>query len=119
MGLDQDNGLLPSDLTAEHWAMMELHVCTREGEMLRAFAIGDNAELIIGRDESCDIQIRAQTVSREHCSIEFIGEEMMLRDLKSSGGTYLNGERVDNVRIEDGMEVSVGPAVLKFLDAEF
>lgn len=99
--------------------MMELHVCTREGEMLRAFAIGDNAELIIGRDESCDIQIRAQTVSREHCSIEFIGEEMMLRDLKSSGGTYLNGERVDNVRIEDGMEVSVGPAVLKFLDAEF
>jgi adenylate cyclase len=97
--------------------MMELHICSREGTVLRAFALGDEAEVIIGRDDSCDIQIRARSVSREHCSIEREGDQFVLRDLGSSGGTLLDGERVERVRLEDGMEVQVGPAVLRFYES--
>ena len=47
---------------------------------------------------------------------EHEGDAFVLRDLGSSSGTFINGERVDKVRLEDGMEVSLGPAVLKFFD---
>lgn len=97
--------------------MMELHVCNKAGTLLKAFALGDNAEVIVGRDESCDIRIMAQSVSREHCAIEHEGEELVLRDLGSSGGTFMNGEKIDKVRLSDGMEIAVGPAVLKFFEA--
>jgi pSer/pThr/pTyr-binding forkhead associated (FHA) protein len=97
--------------------MMELHVCNRDGILLRAFALGENKEVIVGRDETCDIRIMAKSVSREHCAIEQDGEELVLRDLGSSGGTYLEGNRVEKVKLHDGVEVAVGPAVLKFFDS--
>ena len=97
--------------------MMELHVCNRAGVLLRAFALGDNKEVIVGRDETCDVRILSKSVSREHCAIEQDGDQMVLRDLGSSGGTYLEGNRVDKVNLEDGMEIGVGPAVLKFYES--
>jgi len=97
--------------------MMELHVYNRAGERLRAFALGDSKEVIVGRDETCDIRILAKSVSREHCAIEQDGEELVLRDLGSSGGTFMGGKKIEKVRLEDGMEINVGPAVLKFYDS--
>lgn len=99
--------------------MMELHVCNRAGVLLRAFALGDNKEVIVGRDETCDVRIVAPSVSREHCAIEQDGEELVLRDLGSSGGTFLEGNKVDKIKLEDGMEIGVGPAVLKFYESGF
>lgn len=97
--------------------MMELHICNKAGSMLRAFALGEVPELIIGRDDTCDVRIIARSVSREHCAIEREGDDFILRDLESSGGTYLDGAKIDRVRLEDGMEISVGPAVLKFYES--
>lgn len=94
--------------------MLEVHICSRNGALIRAFAVGDTPELIVGRDEECDIRIKAQNVSREHCAIEKEDDGFILRDLGSTGGTFVNGERIDRIRLEDGLEVSVGPAILKF-----
>ena len=99
--------------------MFELHVCSRKGDVLKAFALGDREEVIVGRDPTCDIQIRANSVSREHCSIESEGDDMFLRDLGSKAGCQVNGQKVDRIRLEDGVEIAVGPAVLKFFDAGF
>lgn len=100
--------------------MMELHVCNNStGDLVRKFALGDVGELLIGRDSDCDIRIRSASISREHCSIE--QDEtgaMLLRDTDSKGGTFVEGKKIDSVRIEDGLEVVIGPAVLKFYDAE-
>jgi adenylate cyclase len=94
--------------------MMELHVCNKSGALLRAFALGDNPEVIVGRDETCDVRILAKSVSREHCAIEMQGDDLVLRDLDSSGGTYVDGSRITTVPVRPGMEVAIGPAVLKF-----
>jgi len=97
--------------------MMEMHVVNHAtGVRLRAFALGDTAEVIVGRDSACDVQINAPSVSREHCVIEHVDGDHRLRDLDSTGGTWVDGNRITEIRIEDGMEVTVGPAMLRFVD---
>lgn len=102
------------------FTMMELHVCKNTtGELVRKFAVGDVSELLIGRDSDCDIRIRSASISREHCTIEQDEHgAMLLKDSDSTGGTFVEGQKIDSVRIEDGLEVVIGPAVLKFYDAE-
>ena len=101
--------------------MMEVHVCNQDGVLLRAYALGDDRddqdvmEVVIGRDSHCDICIENSSVSREHCVIERQGVGLVLRDLASTGGTFLDGNRLDEVRLTDGLEITVGPAVLKFV----
>ena len=94
---------------------MEVHVCNKDGVLLRAYALGDGQEVMIGRDSHCDICIENSSVSRAHCVVERHGVGFVLRDLASTGGTYLGGDRLDEVRLTDGLEVTVGPAVLKFV----
>lgn len=99
--------------------MMELHICARNGgKVLRKFAIGDLEELIIGRDEDCDIRIKSPVVSREHCTIEQDSTgSLVLTDSESTAGTFVDDKKIDSVRLEDGLEVVIGPAVLKFYDS--
>ena len=97
--------------------MYELQVCSKTGQLLRSFALGDDQEVIVGRDATCDIQINVKSVSREHCAIDSDSGDMYVRDLGSTGGTYVDGKKIERIRIEDGIQVSVGPAVLKFIDA--
>ena len=96
--------------------MMEVHICNCDGAVLRAFALGDSEEVIIGRDQHCDIRIKSSSVSREHCVIDRQGESLVLRDLDSTGGTFASGDRLEAVKLTDGLEVSIGPAVLRFVE---
>ena len=96
--------------------MMEVHICNSDGVVLRAFALGDSEEVIIGRDRHCDIRIESSAVSREHCVIERQGQSLVLRDLDSTGGTFADGDRLGKVKLRDGLEVSVGPALLRFVE---
>ena len=99
--------------------MMELHICTRNsGKLLRKFALGDLDELLIGRDADCDIRIKAPSVSREHCTIELDSNgSLILIDNNSTCGTFVDEKKIEQVRVEDGLEVVVGPAVLKFYNS--
>ena len=54
----------------------------------------DQMQLTIGRDKSNDIVLNAPTVSRFHAQIERAGQRYRLRDLRSSNGTYVNGQAV-------------------------
>ena len=98
--------------------MMELHVCSKSGALLRSYALGDNTEILVGRDERCDVRILAKSVSREHCAIEHREGSLVLRDLGSSGGTFVDGNRVTTVPVSDGLTVDVGPAVLRFHEGD-
>jgi DNA-binding winged helix-turn-helix (wHTH) protein len=73
----------------------------------------------IGRAVDSDIVITSRRVSREHSRVERQGRHVMLVDLGSTNGTFLNGERVlAPVRLRDGDSVSVGDVVLVFHDPE-
>ncbi len=98
--------------------MMEVHICSRNGALLRAFALGDTEEVIIGRDDGCDIRINSQAVSREHCCIEQDGETFFLRDLDSTAGTIVEGNRIERIPLTHGLSAEIGPAILKFFHGE-
>jgi pSer/pThr/pTyr-binding forkhead associated (FHA) protein len=63
--------------------------------------------LTIGRGDSCDLQILEGHVSRQHARLEAIGDTVWLKDLESSNGSYVNGERlVGAVRVFHGDELT-------------
>lgn len=65
---------------------------------------------IIGRGGESKIKLPASTVSRQHCEIYEYEGQIAIRDLGSSNGTVVNGQRIDGptfISAED--EVTVGP----------
>jgi hypothetical protein len=56
--------------------------------------------LNIGRLESNDVVLDDYKVSREHAVLKHNGREIVLVDLASTYGTFVNGERVDRVALQ-------------------
>ena len=56
----------------------------------------------IGRVESADLQIDDSRVSREHAVILREGKTYRIRDLHSTNGTLLNGQRIQDAELTDG-----------------
>ncbi len=75
----------------------------------------DRPSLIIGRSSKADIQIDQEAVSRNHCKIINTGKTIMLRDLGSTNGTYINDELVDEYVLRDGDFIKIGRCIFKFL----
>jgi ABC-type multidrug transport system ATPase subunit/pSer/pThr/pTyr-binding forkhead associated (FHA) protein len=65
-------------------------------------------QIVIGRDDSCDLVIDADNVSRRHAEISWQGGEAQLRDLGSRNGTRVNGERVSAAPLTAGDEIGIG-----------
>ena len=74
--------------------------------VLRAFPF------TIGRVESADLQIDSSRVSREHAVIVKEQDGFRIRDLGSTNGTFLNGEPIEEARLNDG-------DILTIADTEF
>lgn len=67
---------------------------------------------IVGRSESCSLPIDSHRVSREHATIEQVGDGLAVRDLASTNGTFVNGQRIESAELNDG-------DLLVFADTEF
>jgi predicted component of type VI protein secretion system len=67
-------------------------------------------EVWIGRDENCLVRMTSSEVSRRHCSLTPTGRGLLLRDLNSQNGTFVNALRVDDeVMLQSGDRLTVGP----------
>jgi EAL domain-containing protein (putative c-di-GMP-specific phosphodiesterase class I) len=66
----------------------------------------------VGRTETADLFLDSSRASREHALIESDGETYRVRDLGSTNGTFLNGQRIDEGSLHDG-------DVVLFADLEF
>lgn len=79
----------------------------------RAFPLQDGVN-ILGRDRSADVWIDDGTVSRTHASIT-ISENVVLEDLQSKNGTFVDGERLKkSVALQDGQVFVLGDASITF-----
>ncbi len=73
-------------------------------------------EMLIGRSSACDIFLEDDGVSRKHAQL-VCGPEgaVVLRDMGSTNGTWVEGERVAAKELRDGDRLQIGSAtILKY-----
>ena len=64
--------------------------------------------LLVGRRESCDISLQFPSVSSHHCELEFKEGFWSVRDLNSTNGIKVNGERTDFKWLMPGDTLTIG-----------
>lgn len=69
---------------------------TEDRRIFEKLLIPTQGRLTIGRAENCDISYSNVLTSSRHAEINVIEGEMSIKDLKSSNGTFVNGDRVEN-----------------------
>lgn len=72
---------------------------------------------IIGRSSKCHLRPHSDLVSKVHCGITRKMGRVLVRDLQSRNGTYVNGELVSPTRptyVNDGDVLTVGPMQFQF-----
>ena len=67
----------------------------------------------IGRDSTCDIDIRDLKLSRLHAEIVHEGNRFIFSDMKSRNGSYINDERVTQQVLVAGDQIKIGDTILK------
>lgn len=69
----------------------------------------------IGRDEASSIRLGDVRVSRRHARLYRHGDGWWISDLGSANGTWVNGERVDEMSLSPGDRIEVGGTELLFV----
>ncbi len=78
------------------------------GDDIEVFLGKGEEPVMVGRREGADILTSNKSVSSKHCTVSWVDDELMVRDLGSSNGTYINGERIRRSAIKDGDVLSCG-----------
>jgi FHA domain len=86
------------------------------GRVGETFAL-EGERISIGRRPESEVFLDDVTVSRDHAQLVRRGNEYWLDDSGSLNGTYVNRQRVDSHKLEDGDELQIGKYKLTYLES--
>jgi pSer/pThr/pTyr-binding forkhead associated (FHA) protein len=67
---------------------------------------------LIGRKQGCQVRIPSSAVSRHHCQVQLQSDQIIVKDLNSVNGTFVNGKRIKGLKaVSPGDLLQVGPVV--------
>jgi len=69
----------------------------------------------VGKLSGNDLQLGDNSVSRNHCKFVRTKNSYKIIDLGSTNGTYVNGKRITDKKLEVGDNITIGRTILKFL----
>jgi ABC transport system ATP-binding/permease protein len=72
----------------------------------RSFAAGN--DVVVGRDVHADMRVTHPLISRAHLLLRFDQGRWMAIDNDSLNGTFVNGQRVTQIDIQDGQSINIG-----------
>jgi hypothetical protein len=88
-------------------------VCVKGTVAGQSFSIG-RGPFVIGRSSSSSLPLEQEHgVSKEHARIELQIPGFILTDLGSRNGTFVNGKRIDTIKLSDGDEIQICGCVLR------
>jgi putative nucleotidyltransferase with HDIG domain len=82
----------------------------------RVFPLHDGVVVTAGRAPQCDIHVEDQAVSRRHCTFVAEGASILVTDLGSANGTYVNDGAVTSATIHPGDAVRIGGTIFDCRD---
>lgn len=81
----------------------------------RKYDLGDG-DLVVGRSSKCDVEVDQDSVSRNHARVLHDGSRVMVKDLGSTNGTFVNDEQIDGEhRLRNGDLIKIGRTIFKFI----
>lgn len=99
-----------------------LAVSPRESPAFQAFLIVDGTRIFpldgrtvcIGQSETNELVISHPEVSQEHAQLRLVRGQYRIFDLNSAGGTFVNGEKVNEIPLSPGDVISLAGIPLVF-----
>jgi hypothetical protein len=71
----------------------------------------------VGRGPQCDLQILTHFVSREHARITMNGGTVLIEDLGSRNGVFVNSVRIDRQALQQGDLITIGETQFRFMES--
>lgn len=84
----------------------------------RVVRIDGKLVVVLGRARTCDVLLPHDSVARRHTVLRFEGDAWTAEDTGSTNGTWLDGERIQRVRLGDGALLTVGRVRVRLLLSE-
>jgi pSer/pThr/pTyr-binding forkhead associated (FHA) protein len=100
------SGTAIESVKAANWSLI-LDSGPEQGQMIPVRQV-----TTIGRGLECDISILEPGVSRKHAELDPGDDKLLIRDLDSANGTFVNGKKVSEIQLEDS-------DVLQFNEVKF
>jgi pSer/pThr/pTyr-binding forkhead associated (FHA) protein len=95
----------------QQFAKAYVHVAAADSRAAERYFISSGAKLTIGRAPNCDIILDDVSISRQCAMIEMSEDELYIRDLHSTNGLFVNGNRLaggQRIALRDGDNLSFG-----------
>jgi hypothetical protein len=75
-------------------------------------------EIVIGRSSELDMVLVEDMVSRQHAKIAANSGQVVIQDLGSTNGTFVNGEKIKKVRLKEGDRILIGTSIIKMVSVD-
>ena len=67
---------------------------------------------VVGREGTCDLYVESKQVSRRHCLLQVTERGLLVKDLESTNGTFVNGIPMTDGYINEGDRLALGTYVM-------
>ena len=96
---------------------MAMLIVTSEEQKGKRLVVLPKKDLVIGRDEDCQVRLAADNISPKHCVLRCKDEDLFVEDLGSRVGTLVNGNLVQSeILLKLGDSLQVGSLLLKVVE---
>src|SRR5258707_11997675 len=82
------------------------------------FPMVPNKEIVVGRSSDLDMVLVEEMVSRKHARIAYENDAIVIEDLGSTNGTFVNGEKIKRAQLKESDRVLIGTSILKGIFVE-
>jgi hypothetical protein len=79
------------------------------------FPIRPDREIVVGRSSDLDMVLVEDMVSRKHAKIQAFDNQIVIQDLGSTNGTFVNGEKIKKALLKEGDRILIGTSIIKLI----
>lgn len=112
--MDYQNPASPKKVHSTELALRFISGKYQGGE----FPLTEGVPVVVGRSSDLDMVLVEEMVSRRHARIELVRGSVVVEDLGSTNGTFVNGERVEKAYLSEGDRLLIGTSILKLVAVE-